>query len=378
MHEYTLNEFCERIKKEVADNLEITGVFNKGYKAQLVDRLENNGIVLTALVLMDNEHNIAPCVYLNQFYEKYLEGTTITDISNEVIQMYLHQLPKENFDVESILNLEKVKSQIIRRVVNFESNKDMLESRPYKLEEDLAIIYAVHLPADLSLDYETASIPITYSLFERYRISVDELDALAKENTPKQLNPEIVELKEYVFHNQKEYIMDTFGVNEEKAREIFMRTYDAPDMYIVSNDNYLFGAVNILDESVQDKLAEIFGNKYCVIPSSVHDVLVTSFSGDYNDHELLKEMIMDVNMTDVRSDEMLSDKPYMVDAVNHKFIQMDRAEEYFKSIEEQRKQEKKREEILREEKNQRENKEVDESTGSVRHRLSPDKRNIKL
>ena len=64
-------------------------------------------------------------------------------------------------------------------------------------------------------------------------------------------------------------------------------------------------------------IAEKVGGDYFVLPSSVHEVLIMPKSEDMDPKEL-RNMVQNVNVTQVAEGEILSDQVYEYDAKTHK------------------------------------------------------------
>ena len=77
------------------------------------------------------------------------------------------------------------------------------------------------------------------------------------------------------------------------------------------------GAACIIDDNIQKMIAEKVGGDYFVLPSSVHEVLIMPKSEDMDPKEL-RNMVQDVNATQVAEGEILSDQVYGYDAKTHK------------------------------------------------------------
>ena len=69
-----------------------------------------------------------------------------------------------------------------------------------------------------------------------------------------------------------------------------------------------------------DEIAKIYGDKCMVIPSSVHEVLLVPYNEEYQDVEMLIE---EVNNTQLTRDEILSNKPYVLDIKNHLLLHVE-------------------------------------------------------
>ena len=85
-----------------------------------------------------------------------------------------------------------------------------------------------------------------------------------------------------------------------------------PNMYVISNENMLFGASAMLDENLLEQLSEKCQGDYFIIPSSVHEILAVPQMGQT--YEEMEDMISSVNREVVSSEEYLSDRCYKFDA----------------------------------------------------------------
>lgn len=81
-------------------------------------------------------------------------------------------------------------------------------------------------------------------------------------------------------------------------------------MHYVTNANKMYGANVILDENNRNEINRRFG-KVWLLPSSIHEWIVLPYN-DFS-YDTLKEMIISVNKSDVSEDEVLSDRPYILD-----------------------------------------------------------------
>ena len=86
---------------------------------------------------------------------------------------------------------------------------------------------------------------------------------------------------------------------------------DIPDchMKVVTNAYSINGAAAILDDELLQEIYEEFDGTYYIIPSSVHELIVIP-SGICEPDEI-KSLVRQVNSTEVRDDEILSDNVYI-------------------------------------------------------------------
>ena len=124
---------------------------------------KNNGFVLTGLVIRSNTSNTSPVIYLDHYYEAYMDGRDIDDILREIAQVRLETEVKDSFGAENIVDFDFVKDKIVPRLSSIEWNSALLEVRPHTQIADLAVTYYVMLAQDETV---VASIPVTFKLME--------------------------------------------------------------------------------------------------------------------------------------------------------------------------------------------------------------------
>lgn len=78
---------------------------------------------------MNPDNNIAPNIYLNEFYEEYLTGKPLSDIVKEMLEINRKHQVIRSFQVN--LSFETVKNRVMYRLVNKERNIDRLHNIPY-------------------------------------------------------------------------------------------------------------------------------------------------------------------------------------------------------------------------------------------------------
>ena len=78
-------------------------------------------------------------------------------------------------------------------------------------------------------------------------------------------------------------------------------------IYILTNQDKLNGASVSAQEGVLEKVAELLGTNYYVLPSSIHELLILPDNGSMQLSEL-EAMVREVNATQVAPEDRLSDK----------------------------------------------------------------------
>lgn len=152
------------------------------------------------------------------------------------------------------------------------------------------------------------SIMITNYLMEKYGVTPEELHVLAMENMER-LSPSVCEpLENVMVEVSASQLSEQEGISFEEAKEHVreMLPPGGTEIYCLSNESKLNGAVSIISENVQKMVAEQVGGDYYVLPSSVHELMIVPKSLGMNLGEL-EEMVSSVNAACVRDASLLLD-----------------------------------------------------------------------
>lgn len=316
----TFEEFAKKLQEELGKKLENAGVRILIQKVQ-----ENNGSDTYALIIKNDVFNISPMIRLQNFYQEYQEGRVLSNIVENIRKIYREHTPVENFDISKVMDFEKAKENIVARLYGTENNAAFLEGKAYTEVEDLVVTYHIHLGYE---DGCFKSVPVTKEWMESVGVTTEEIHALAMKNTQRIFPATFKSMSDMMCELMREDIMKEFEISEQEADELIQSTYDDNHfMYILSNPIQSFGAISILQPEVMDMVAKQVGDKFYVIPSSIHECIIVPFIDQFSAKEL-EFWVKDVNLTHVPENEILSWHMYQVDAKNHVFLRCDRAKEY--------------------------------------------------
>lgn len=262
---------------------------------QLVHK--NNNLNLTGLVIRSNENNIAPTIYLEQFFQRYEDGADMDEILKAIAELRVTHELEDCFDIKQITEWERCKDRIVPRIVGTEDNCNLLNERPHKLIADLAVTY--HILLEQSTDEGSMSIPITNQLMYSWKIDSDELHDVALRNMNTLLPTS--------FRGMSEVISEMMGISSEELSTMGMPSEDE-QMYVLTNKLKMNGAAALLDTKIMGEIVEILGDIY-ILPSSIHEVLVIPAKTGMETSALVS-MVCEVNSTQVSPEERLSNHVY--------------------------------------------------------------------
>ncbi len=302
----------EEFKQSVAEN--IKDYLPEKYadaSVELKEVLKNNDTVLTGLLIRTEDQNIAPNIYLEGYFEQYEDGRDIFDIMQNIADVRERTEAAHDFDVSRITELDKVRDQIICKLVNAEMNADYLADKPHTMMQDLAVIYAIDLGGSSNGHMTT---PITQNLMEQYGLTGKELHDIALDNLAK---------SKIEFKTMRDVLMEMMfpdGINENDPRSHMLPPEEGvPSMYILSNGDKLNGASAILDSTAMEAISEKLGGDFIVLPSSIHEVIILPITEDMN-RQALESMVQEVNAGQVAPEDRLSDNVYAYDSREHELV----------------------------------------------------------
>lgn len=268
------------------------------YQVELTRVVKNGDASFYGVALKKEDEAIAPTIYLNEYYHRYLYD----DLSLECIVQHIlesvKETPKHSFNEDMFkvfFDFESVKDKIVYRLYALEENKEFLQGTPYVPFHDMAIVFYYLVEKD---ERGMASIKITNMEMKMWKVTIDELFELAKLNT-KRLFP----LK---IQSMEECIVEMMGgcTQEEQV--------PTSNLYVLTNQIHLNGAATILYENVLRDFANQMECDFFLLPSSIHEMLLVKKDEICANEQLYfyKELVREQNMC-LPKNEKLTDSVYL-------------------------------------------------------------------
>jgi len=290
--------------------------------------VKNNDTVLSGLLIRKDDVNIAPTIYLEDFYKDYTDGKGFGDIMKDIARMRMAHDVTKDVDTSMFQDLEKVKGKIFPKLINAEMNKEYLSDKPHTIKEDLAVVYAIDLG---ERGDGRISTMINNQMMEYYNLSTDELHDIALDNLSKM---------DIQFRTMRDVLIDMMfpdGMREDDPMVAMLPPEEEkPSMYVLTANNMLNGAMALLDQKTMDDISQKLGGDFIVLPSSVHESILLPVNGAYDEHSL-ESLVRDVNASIVAPEERLSDHVYIYDSVEKELVLADKMAERLQRREEARK-----------------------------------------
>lgn len=278
------------------------------YRVRINDVIKNNGVVLSGITMMQDDSNISPTIYLNHFYEEYERGeATLENIVEEVLDTYERNKVNRSVDMRFFMNYESIKDRIIFKLIHAERNEELLKDIPHIRYLDLAIVFQCLVSEEM---FGNATIMIHNAHLKIWDTTIEEIYRNAIQNTPK--------LQKYDIKNMRDILCEMMlleemeGPGESEQDACFKELPDSVPMYVLSNKARVQGAACILYPGILKDFAAAIRSDFYILPSSIHEVILLPAQGE-EDREALKQMVREVNASQVEREEVLSDSVYYFD-----------------------------------------------------------------
>ncbi len=292
----SMEGFCKCVQMDFQKQL------GDRYSVIVKDVVKNNGVKLKGLIIQAPHQNICPTIYLEYFYQMYCENQadddSLKDIELAIFRTYLRDGNNKKIEMSWFMEWSKVKGRVCCKVINYDSNRELLMSIPHFHILDLAVVFYYSYYDEVM---GSGTIQIYNSHLEMWGVTKEELLEVAKENTQK-LFPCIIDsmmqvVKEMMRAEGLPYDAEDFSATESS-------------MYIVSNKQKEYGAINLFNVELLRDFANTKNKcNFWILPSSLHEVLLVPDDGNVGVAELLN-MVTEVNSTQVMPEEVLANSIY--------------------------------------------------------------------
>ena len=281
----------ESFKQYVADHIRdfLPQDYNV-HEINIMEQRKNNNVIWDALSIK-GDRNIVPAIYLESYYQAHTDGVSMDAILQKIADVYMESMEQVGNFTADEFQYEKIKNGIFVVVQNAEMNRELLEEVPHEIRDDLALLYRVNV--ELS-NGEKGSVLIHNTHLESWGID---------EKT----------LKEVAWNNMHDYYPPEFSTMSNVLRSVgydeISEATELVEMYVLSNKEKQHGAAYMFDTEVMSRIAEGIGGDLVVIPSSIHESILLKKQKD-TDFDILREMVKEVNRTQLHPTEILSDEVY--------------------------------------------------------------------
>lgn len=299
------NKICGALKE----------ILGTGYEIAFREVVKNNGVRLHGIIITGKESNISPTVYIDELYEEHEAGRAFGDIVYDIFCVYKKNAKEINMDMEFFTQFARAKSRILYKLIHRESNWELLEEIPYVEWNDLAIVFYYAFEDER---FGKATILIKNSHLAMWGITVPVLYETAKTNMLRMRPEEMLPVRQLIQEFMDQRACHDKGERKAEMPEgVDMAMERNSAMYVLSNCDRIFGASALLYSGAMKRLAGELNKNLIILPSSVHEVILVPDDG-ITEKEFYREMVKEVNDSQVEPEERLSYNVYYYDRVLEK------------------------------------------------------------
>lgn len=261
--------------------------YGADYEIQIRDVTKLSQEPLRGLTIKQKDENIAPTIYLD-----YLTGMDVDESLQRIYDMVESSgKSRIHFNMESFTDWETARQKIHARLVS--ADDSLLRELPHRKYLDLAIVY--YYAVDMDEDFGRGTITLRLEHLSQWGVNESELFDAAKANA---------ELEGYTTSSMLDILQELCGLTSDCC------SYDdlsisADPMYIITNRSKFYGATALIFAKEHFKaLAKKLNSNLYILPSSQHELIAVS--DEFTDPQALKEIVCDVNNSQVDEKDRLS------------------------------------------------------------------------
>lgn len=258
------NAFCEKFPQYLPEPFRSGKVKNTTVKKTNRSR--------DAICICSKDIQGSPILYMDDIYKKYMETGDLYVTLDFFAGYYMEAVKYMKRNMEKF---EKINApeKIIFQLVNYDRNRELLNTVPHRRFQNLALIYRMIIISD---EENLHSALITSDYLNATDYSEEDLYALACENTKNIFPPRIKRIDE--------------------------------NFFALSNEYLTYGATAMMYPEVIKSISDMLKSDLYILPSSIHELFIMA-KGEESIEEIL-EVIRDANENLCAPEEVLSDRPY--------------------------------------------------------------------
>lgn len=230
------------------------------------------------------------------YCENFENCSDNTEIAKELINIWNKGKSYEIPDIEELGSREFILKNVYPKVVA-NTNNELIDGQHLVFKEflDMFVIYYVNIGVD---NEGTASYNVQEKMIANAGIDMEELHSQAIKNLEKEVS----------IKDMQDIIMNIIGITDESEFD-FSQVPEENQMLVLSKKDSMYGASVILCASVLEKLDSFWNGEFVILPSSVHECI--SVRSDGFTLQEMKEMVMEINDTEVSPEDRLTDSVYV-------------------------------------------------------------------
>lgn len=304
----------EELRNAIIDELKSNEDYNMFKRYKDVDTVKRGDNHLYGIAFCtEDDSKVSPTYYVNIVWEeigltedhlKFLDEDKVKRIAKKMYDTAVDLVTNHQEETEEALkaleeandmSFEKAAHRILPVLVNTENNTDFLKDKPHrKIDQSISIYYIVSFTSNMTR-------AITNEILKSWNVDNVNEDKL---------------FEAAINNIRQECVCTSIGNILNKLMDD-----NAPEgiddinkgMYVLTNrsTDHMYGASQILiKDDITSVLDKIKMDRAYILPSSIHELIITNLNEDEETVKNLSQMIKEVNATEVLPDDKLSDDLY--------------------------------------------------------------------
>lgn len=277
-------EYLDKVKSQLQEKhpqMEI--------KVQPVEKLQGESYL--GISVRPRAEAVSVILNIQPFYDQYrVDETKEASLFAEIASKLEQEAAKiPAFQVKDITQYDSIKDRLTMQMVPMEKNQAMLGKIPHKVIGDMATVYRIDVGKTEGF---RGSVLITNDQLKKYGISAETLHGDAVKSQAA-INPPVL-------RNMAE-VLGFLGYQEESS------------LWIATTKDGICGAVACQIPDFMEESTKTLGSSFYALPSSVHEMIFLPDDGKV-ERKALETMVREINRTEVREEDFLSDQVYHYDS----------------------------------------------------------------
>ena len=275
------------------------------------DVVKMNDIHMTGLTVRLKDALIGPTLYLDDFFARYQDGEDIDILYREIavciLDAYKIDTETTKAKINELSDYQKMKKHLRMVVCDPELNNELLNGLVTKGFGDYVVLYKLVIGHENNI----GTINVGQNMLDVWGVTPEQLHADAEE-AMKMNVPCLYSLQDMVSELMKDMLPFEMVVPPVNLFEQSLGNQQCePCFVLTAKDDKMYSAALMFIPELLKKAADVLGESYYVLPSSIHEVLLLRKSvAELNESSVadLVQMVRDINHTEVSPIEILSDK----------------------------------------------------------------------
>ena len=271
----------------------------RGLQIQSHDISKGNDVHPHGISFRAEESNKAPIVYIDRYYEQYLDGSSISDLARQLADEF-EQTPKIENPPDIDMSWDSVKDRLGLRLYETKRNSGYLKD---KVTFDAGCGLSLVPVVVINDDNRRFECTVTTEIAEAFGLNDDDLMEYAFISAPLIDEPVLEDLEETLtsfLAIPENYLLRTEPIDEPVP------------MYLLTNKSGLNGAAALFYPGIRQKIGHLLGKDYYVLPSSLQELIIVPERDGISAPDL-KAMVTTANRSVVMPENVLSDNVFKYD-----------------------------------------------------------------